>query len=605
MTNIRNVAIIAHVDHGKTTLVDSLLRQSKTYLSKEVINNTCIMDSNELEKERGITIFSKNASVIYKNTKINIIDTPGHADFGGEVERVLRMADGCLLLVDAKEGPMPQTRFVLKKALELKLKIIVVINKIDQPDKKINETLNKVFDLFIDLGADDDIANYPVLYASGKLGKAGYSPLEEEMVDITPIFEAIIKHISPPSGDRNQPLQMLITTITGDNYKGRVAVGRIYNGALKKGESVTYINRFGEKKACVLSSVMTFEGINRKDTLEEIPAGDIAAISGIPQITIGETIADINNPIALPLLNIEEPTVKMSFNVNTSPFAGKEGQFTTSRQIGERLQKELQTDVALKVEDNPSGGWIIYGRGELHLAILIERLRREGYELEVSRPQAIIKIVDGKTLAPFEKVFIEVPEEMSGAIIQKLGSRYGEIQKMEIIDKTAYLEFIVPTKGLFGFRNQFLTDSRGLGIINTSFEKFAEEKGVFEGRETGSLVSCESGITLIHALIALQDRGTLFYGPSINVYKGQIVGESTRPGDIHLNPCKEKEAANKKARVKNHVDHFNAPKIMDLEKSLAYVNDDELVEVTPQSIRIRKKILDEALARKIARGIID
>jgi len=605
MINIRNVAIIAHVDHGKTTLVDSLLRQSKTHLSKEVIDNTCIMDSFELEKERGITIFSKNASIRYKGTKINIIDTPGHADFGGEVERVLRMADGCLLLVDAKEGPMPQTRFVLKKALELNLKIIVVINKIDRVDKKINEVLNKVFDLFIDLGADDNIADYPVLYASGKMGKAGYSPSEEEMVNITPIFEAILNHIPPPSGNKNQPLQMLITTITGDNYKGRIAIGRIYNGVLKKGEKVSYISRSGEIRACTLNSVMTFEGLNRKETEEEIPAGDIAAISGIPEITIGETIADINNPIALPLLSIEEPTVKMTFNVNTSPLAGKEGQFTTSRQIAERLQKELQTDVALKIEDNKQEGWIVSGRGELHLAILIERLRREGYELEVSRPQAITKEVDGKTLSPFEKVFIEVPEEYAGLVIQKLGERYGELQKMEIIDKTAYLEFLVSTKGLFGFRSQFLTESRGMGVINTSFWEFAPEKGIFKGRENGSLVNCESGETLMYALSTLQERGELFFGPSVYVYKGQVIGQSSRPGDIQVNACKEKKASNQRSRIKGQVEHFNTSKVMDLEDALEYINDDELVEVTPKNIRIRKKILDEARARKIARGIID
>jgi len=605
MNNIRNVAIIAHVDHGKTTLVDALLRQSKTQLSKEEVDSTCIMDSNDLEKERGITIFSKNASVMYQGTKINIIDTPGHADFGGEVERVLRMADGCLLLVDAKDGPMPQTRFVLKKALELKLKVIVVVNKVDIIDKKINEVLNKVFDLFIDLGADDEVIDYPVVYASAKLGVAGETPEVEKMSDISPIFDAILKYIPPPTGSKDLPLQMLITTITGDNYKGRIAVGRVYNGVLKQGQTVTYINRLGEKKVCQLSCVMTFEGLNRIETKGEVRSGDIAAIAGIPEITIGETIADSENPIPLPLLSIEEPTVKMTFNVNTSPMAGKEGRYTTSRQLGERIYKELETDVAMMVEDDPKGGWTVFGRGELHLAIFIERLRREGYELEVSRPQVITKIIDGKTLVPFEKVFIEVPEDLSGVIIQKLGNRYGEMQKMEIIDKTAYLEFLVPTKGLFGFRSQFLTDTRGLGIINTSFEKFAEEKGVFEGRETGSLVSCETGSTLIHALNALQDRGILFYGPTVNVYKGQIVGESSRPGDIHLNPCKEKEASNKKARIKGHTEHSNIPKTMGLEESLEYINDDELVEVTPKSIRIRKKILDEAVARKIARGIKD
>jgi GTP-binding protein len=513
------------------------------------------------------------------------------------------MADGCLLLVDAKDGPMPQTRFVLKKALELKLKVVVVINKVDIADKKINEVLNRVFDLFIDLGADDQVIDYPVVYASAKLGKAGESPEIETMTDITPIFEAIINHIPAPTGDKNLPLQMLITTITGDSYKGRIAVGRIYNGVLRQGQTIAYINRLGEKRNCVLSSVMTFEGLNRVDTREEIQSGDIVAIAGIPEITIGETLADPENPMALPLLSVEEPTVKMTFNVNTSPLAGKEGQFTTSRKLGERLYKELETDVALKVENSPSGGWILSGRGELHLAILIERLRREGYELEVSRPQVITKVVDGKTLVPYEKVFIEVPEDLAGTIIQKLGSRYGEMQKMEIIDKTAYLEFLVPTKGLFGFRSQFLTDSRGLGVINTTFYEFAPEKGVFGGRENGSLVNCESGDTLIYALSSLQERGELFYGPSVYVYKGQVIGQSSRPGDIQVNGCKEKRASNQRARIKGQTEHFDTPRTMGLEDSLEYINDDELVEVTPQSIRIRKKILDEALAKKIARGI--
>jgi len=563
------------------------------------------MDNNDLEKERGITIFSKNASIIYKDTKINIIDTPGHADFGGEVERVLRMAEGCLLLVDAKDGPMPQTRFVLKKALELKLKIIVVINKVDRIDKRINDVLNKVFDLFIDLGADDDVINYPIVFASGKLGIAGGTSETDDMTDITPIFDAILEHIPAPTGDSNLPLQMLITTISGDNYKGRVAIGRVYNGKLKQGENVTYINRLGEKRAYFLTSVMTFSGLYRIDTKDEIQAGDIAAIAGIPEITIGETIADCENPVALPLLSIEEPTVKMTFNVNSSPLAGREGQFTTSRQLGERLYKELQTDVALAITDNLEGGWTVCGRGELHLAILIERLRREGYELEVSRPEAITKIVEGKTLVPYENVFIELPEEFSGLIIQKIGSRYGEMIKMEIIEKVAYLEFRVPTKGLFGFRGQFLTDSHGLGVINTCFLEFAAEKGVFGGRQTGSLVAIESGTTMIHALLSLQDRGTLFYGPSIEVYKGEVVGENAKPGDMQINVCREKQASNKKARIKGHTEHFNSPKTMEMEDALDYINDDELVEVTPKSIRIRKKILDEAQAKKLARGIKD
>ncbi|MGI5826074.1 MAG: translational GTPase TypA [Patescibacteria group bacterium] len=603
MTDIRNVAIIAHVDHGKTTLVDCLLRQSKTHLDKEVAENVCIMDSNDLEKERGITIFSKNASVIWGDTKINIIDTPGHADFGGEVERVLRLADGCLLLVDAKEGPMPQTRFVLKKALELKLKIIVVVNKIDKPDARINEVLNKIFDLFIDLGADDSMIDYPVLYSSSKLCKAGEEPDLSKMTDITPLFEAIIKHIPAPGGDPNLPLQMLVTNISGDNYKGRIATGRIYNGVLRAGQQVAHINRQGQITTKSLTSIMTFEGLGRIEA-REVSAGDIVAIAGIPEITIGETIADLNNSQALPLLSIEEPTVVMNFNVNTSPWAGREGQFTTSRQVGERLHKELQTDVALRVEDNPDGGWKVSGRGELHLAILIERLRREGYELEVGRPQAITKVVDGQTLVPYELVFIEVPEEFSGTVIQKLGERYGELRKMDTIEGTVYLEFIVPTKGLFGFRSQFMTDTKGLGILNSSFLEFAPDRDSWAERDRGSLVACETGTTLMYGLLNVQDRGELFVGPGVEVYMGQVVGQSSRPGDIHVNVCKEKKASNQRSKGHGVSEHFDTPRIMDLEDALEYIADDELVEVTPKNIRIRKKILDEAEARRKARGII-
>lgn len=601
--NLRNIAIIAHVDHGKTTLVDSLLHQSNTLLNKDVIDSTCIMDSNDLERERGITIFSKNASVIWKDTKINIIDTPGHADFGGEVERVLRMADGCLLLVDAKEGPMPQTRFVLKKALAIGLKIIVVVNKIDKPDARINEVLNKTFDLFIDLGADEATCNFPIIYSSSKYGKAGLEPDLDKMTNITPLFDMILQEIPEPKVDINKPLQILITTISGDNYKGRIATGRIYSGVLKAGTPVMHINRQGQMQQCNLTSISLFEGLKRVEVKEAV-AGEIVAIAGIPDITIGETIADVNQPEALPLLTIEEPTIHMNFNVNTSPLAGREGQFTTSRQIRERLYKELETDVALRVEDDPRGGWQVSGRGELHLAITMERLRREGYEFEVSKPEAIIKKVDGKQLVPYEQVEIEVPEVSSGIIIQKLGARYGEMRRMDTIDGTVYLEFIVPTKGLLGFRSQFLTDTRGLGIINSTFFEFAEEKGSYSGRENGSLVSIESGTTMIYALEVLQDRGELFLGPGVYVYKGQVVGSGSRPNDLFVNPCKIKVPSNHE-RTKGHgvAEHFNAPRIMGLEDALDYIASDELVEVTPKNIRIRKVILDEAKAKRKARGL--
>lgn len=604
MINIRNVAIIAHVDHGKTTLVDSLLRQSKTELKKEVVDNVCIMDSNDLEKERGITIFSKNASVKWEGTKVNIIDTPGHADFGGEVERVLRMADGCLLLIDAKEGPMPQTRFVLKKALELNLKVIVVINKIDKTDSRIKEVLNKTFDLFIDLGADEETCEFPVIYCSSKYGKAGTEPDLDKMEDISPIFEAILKYIPEPSGDPNLPLQMLVTTISGDNYKGRIAIGRVSNGILRAGQQVMHINRLGQMKSCVLTTVMTFEGLSRVET-KEVFTGDIVAIAGIPEITIGETIADFESPQALPLLTIEEPTIVMNFNVNTSPLTGKEGQFSTSRQVGERLFKELETDVALRVEDNPLGGWKVSGRGELHLAILIERLRREGYELEVGRPEVIKKNVDGKILVPYENVYIEVPEQFSGVVIQKLGSRFGEMQKMDTIDGVVYLEFIIPTRGLLGFRSQFVTDTKGLGIINTSFCKFAPDKENWVDNQRGSLVAIETGTTAFYGLLNVQNRGELFVGSSVFVYKGQVVGQNARAEDIFVNVCKEKIASNHE-RTKGHgvADHFNSPRIMSLENSLEYIAADEIVEVTPKNIRIRKKILDESEAKRKARGLI-
>jgi len=598
--NIRNVAIIAHVDHGKTTLVDALLRQSKTKLNKEASETICIMDSNELEKERGITIFSKNASVEWDGTKINIIDTPGHADFGGEVERVLNMADGCLLLVDAKEGPMPQTRFVLKKALEMGHKIIVIINKIDKPDSRISFVHDKVFDLFVELGADDQALDFPVIYASSKQGKAGLEPDIEKMTDINPIFDAILKHIPAPISDVDKPLQMLVTTVSGDDFKGRIAIGRIYSGKIKAGQEVTHINREGKMKKYRLVSLMTFSGLQRVEA-EELFAGDIAAIAGIPDAVIGETIADPQNPLALPLLNIEEPTVKMIFMINDSPFAGKEGKFTTSRQIRERLYKELETDMALKIEDTTDDKWIVSGRGELHLAILIERMRREGYELQVSRPQVVIKEVNGKKMVPYERVFIETPEEYCGSVIQKLGIRRGELKEMNTIEKISYLEFIIPTQGLFGYRSEFLTDTKGLGIINTTFYQYQEDPGNWRDREHGSLVAHETGATTLYGLVNVQDRGVLFTGPGAQIYQGQVVGQNSRKEDIRVNVCKLKQLSNMRSKNDGASEHFNAPKNMNLEDSLEYISDDELVEVTPQSVRIRKIYLDENTAKRMAR----
>ncbi|RJQ26184.1 translational GTPase TypA [Candidatus Parcubacteria bacterium] len=598
MSEIRNIAIIAHVDHGKTTLVDALLRQSKTKLNKDIESSDLIMDSNELEKERGITIFSKNASVKWNEIKINIIDTPGHADFGGEVERVLKMADGCLLLVDAKEGPMPQTRFVLKQALKMKHKIIVVVNKIDKSDARINYVINKTFDLFMELGADDETADFPILYASAKEGKAGLSPELENMTDISPVFNEIVKYINPPTGSNDSPLQMLVTTLSTDPHRGRIGIGRIHSGKIKSNQDIVHINREGIQKQCRLTSLMTFEGLGKAEASEAI-VGDIVAISGIPDINIGETIADPITPVALPLLDIEEPTVKMNFKVNDSPFAGREGEFKTSRQIQERLFKELETDMALRIENDPKGGWIVCGRGELHLAILIERLRREGYEFQVSRPQVIEKIIDGKKMTPFEQVFIEVPQDYSGAVMQKMGARHGALQEMNIEDGITYMEFIIATKELFGYRAEFLSDTRGLGIINTIFYKYQPDPGTSYARERGSLVSFEGGETNSYGLVNAQDRGVLFVGPAQSVYKGQVIGQNSRSDDLRINICKTKQLSNMRSKGEGVGVAVKTPRTMGLEDALEYIDDTELVEVTPKNVRIRKKILDEAEERRL------
>ncbi len=588
--SIRNVAIIAHVDHGKTTLVDALLRQSKTKLGKQ-FNETSklIMDSNDLEKERGITIFSKNASIEWNGVKINIIDTPGHADFGGEVERVLKMADGSLLLVDAKEGPMPQTRFVLKRALELGHKIIVVINKIDKPDARIQYVLNKTFDLFMELGADEETAYFPVIYCSSKNGVAGTEPAMDKMFNITPIFDAILKYIPAPSGDSEKPLQMLVTSTIGDNFKGRIAVGRINNGKISSGQDVMHINRAGGVKRSHISALMTFQGLERLET-KEAQAGDIVAVAGIPDITIGETIASLENPQALPLLDIEEPTVRMTFGINTSPFAGKEGEFKTARQIQDRLYRELETDVALRVE-NCSVGWIVSGRGELHLAILIERMRREGYEFQVSRPQVIEKHVNGEIMTPCERVLIEAPEQFSGVVMQKMGLRHAELIDMKTENEVVNFEFIISTKEFFGYRSEFITDTHGSGIINAQFLEYRKDLGTNFVRERGSLVVHEDGASKLFSLISAQDRGELFIGPAMPVYKGQVIGQNAREDDIRINVCKEKQQTNHRSKGEGVSEHFNTPRVMSLENALEYIDDSELVEVTPKNIRIRKIIL--------------
>lgn len=602
--NIRNVAIIAHVDHGKTTLVDALLRQSKTKLGKEFTDESdLIMDSNELEKERGITIFSKNASVNWQGTKINIIDTPGHADFGGEVERVLKMADGCLLLVDAKEGPMPQTRFVLKQALKMGHKIIVVINKIDRPDARIIHVLNRTFELFIELGADDATAEFPVVYASAKNGVAGFADDISKMQDIAPVFDAIMKYIPQPKVEINKPLQFLATTLSSNSHKGRIATGRIYNGAIKTGQDIMHINRVGEQKKYRVTSLITFEGLEQTE-IQEASAGDIVAVAGIPDINIGETVADVSNPIALPLLDIEEPTVKMTFRVNDSPFAGREGEFKTSRQIEERLMRELETDMALRVERDESGGWIVSGRGELHLAIFIERMRREGYEFQVSRPQVIEKNVNGQKLTPYDQLFIEVPDEYAGSVMQKMGLRHGKLCEMNVENGTTFYEFIIATKELFGYRSEFITDTRGTGIINTIFDKYDIDSGSTFSRDRGSLVAFESGPTTAYGLAAAQDRGILFIGPGIHVYKGQVIGQNAKSDDLEINVCKIKQQTNMRSKGEGVTEGLKTPRVVTLEDALEYIDDTELVEITPKNIRIRKKILNQTEARRLrAQGI--
>ncbi|MDP2860440.1 MAG: translational GTPase TypA [bacterium] len=599
--NIRNVVIIAHVDHGKTTLVDTLLRQSKTKLLKNT-NETLIMDSNDLERERGITIFSKNASVYWRGVKINIIDTPGHADFGGEVERVLKMADGCLLLIDAKEGPMPQTRFVLKKALEMKLKIIVVVSKIDKKDARIHHVLGKTLDLFFELGADEEAADFPIVYASAKFNKAGLGEDLSKMQDVTPLFDTILKQIPPASGDPDKPLQISITTLTADSYKGRIAIGRIYNGTVRNGQEVSRIKRDGTINKCKITSLMTFEGLGKVEK-PEVTAGDIVAIAGIPNPVIGETISEVENPIALPLIAIEEPTIKVTFMVNDSPAGGKEGKFKTSGQIRERLYKEIETDTALRVEDS-GNNWTVSGRGELHLSILIERMRREGFEFQVAKPQVIDRIIDNQKLTPYERIFIEAPSDFSGIIMQKMGQRHGTLSDMRTENDIVYMEFLISTKSFLGYKSEFVTDTRGLGIINAVFEKYDKDNGYDQEKEHGSLVSFETGDTNFYGLSKTQDRGILFVGPAVPVYKGQVVGQNNRENDLLVNVCREKHLSNMRSKGDGVTEPLKTPRIMGLEESLEYIGNDEFVEVTPKSIRIRKAVLDKTLdRRKKSQGI--
>ncbi|MGF1674117.1 MAG: translational GTPase TypA [Rivularia sp. (in: cyanobacteria)] len=584
---IRNVAIIAHVDHGKTTLVDSLLKQSGIFREGEDVPD-CVMDSNDLERERGITILSKNTAVRYKETLINIVDTPGHADFGGEVERVLGMVDGCVLIVDANEGPMPQTRFVLKKALEKGLRPIVVVNKIDRPRADPHVAVDKVLDLFLELGADDDQCDFPYLFASGLAGFAK-KELEDESSDMKPLFEAILRHVPPPVGDPEKPLQLQVTTLDYSDYLGRIVIGRIHNGTINAGQQAALVKEDGKIVKSKISKLMGFEGLARVE-LETSSAGNLVAVAGFADANIGETITCPNEPQALPLIKVDEPTLQMTFSVNDSPFCGQEGDFVTSRQIRDRLMRELQTNVALRVEETDSPDRFgVSGRGELHLGILIETMRREGYEFQVSQPQVIYREVNGQPCEPYELLVLDVPEEAVGGCIERLGQRKGEMQDMQMGNAgRSQLEFIIPARGLIGFRGEFMRLTRGDGIMNHSFLDYRPIIGEISARRNGVLISFDEGVATFYALKNAEDRGSYFITPGTKVYKGMIIGENNRPQDLELNVCKTKQLTNHRAAGGDELVQLQAPTDMSLERALEYIGPDELVEVTPESIRLRK-----------------
>ena len=599
--DIRNIAIIAHVDHGKTTLVDAMFKASHVFRTNEKMDER-VMDSNDLEKERGITILSKNTAVMYNDIKINIVDTPGHADFGGEVERVLKMVDSVLLVVDSYEGPMPQTKFVLKKALELKLKPIVVINKIDKPNARPENVIDEVFDLFLELGADDEQLDFPIIYASAREGFARFN-VEDTNEDMEPLFKTIVDHVEPPKGEIDGPFQMLVTTLDSSEYVGKIAIGKIHRGTVKKNQSVALVRQDGTKSNYRITAVFGYNGLKREE-VEEAGLGDIIAVSGVLDANIGETIADAQNPEALPFIKIDEPTLSMNFMVNDSPFAGKEGEFVTSRHLRDRLMKELETNVSLRVKEITPDCFEVSGRGELHLSVLIETMRREGFELQVSKPSVIFKEENGKKVEPIEHLTIDVPEEFMGAVMEKMGPRKGEMVNMtSAVNGYTRLEFSIPARGLIGFRNEFMTDTKGNGIMNHVFEGYAPYKGGIDSRSRGSIVSFEQGDAIAYGLFNAQERGRLFITPGTPVYQGMVVGECSRAEDLDINVCKGKKLTNTRASGSDDAVKLVPVTPMTLEQSIEFIGNDELVEVTPESIRIRKRYLDAAeRKRMISRG---
>ena len=591
----RNIAIIAHVDHGKTTLVDGMLTQTMELGHGQEIAERA-MDSNVLEKERGITILSKNTAVEYEGVKINIVDTPGHADFGGEVERVLGMVDGCLLLVDAAEGPMPQTRFVLRKAIELGLKPIVVINKIDRQDARPEEVVDLTFDLMAELGASDEQLDFPILYAVAREGKA-FSDLKDPQGDMHELFETILEQIPAPDVELEEPFQMVVANLDYSDYLGRIVIGRVRRGKVKRGESVNLIHKDGTMTRTRVAQPFTHLGLKRIEA-DEVGSGDIVALSGIENAQIGETVADLMQPKALPIITVDEPTVSMVFQPNTSPFAGKEGKFVTSRHLGDRLRREVQTNVSLRVEELRPDEFQVSGRGELHLSILLENMRREGYEIQVSAPEVITREIDGKKHEPVEHLVIDVPEEFSSNVIGTLSSRRGHLANMEMQGSRTRVEFRIPSRALFGFRTQFLSMTQGTGIMNHVFDGYAPWAGEFKTRQNGSLVASEAGSAFAYSIWKLQDRGGFFITPATDVYVGMVVGEHAREQDLNINVCKNKKLTNVRSAGADDALNLTPPRKLSLEDALEYIGDDELVEITPSSIRLRKKVLEPGMRKK-------